>query len=203
MGRVPRKLRRRPRHHQSRQGTRTAVTIGRLRLSSGVLQAFGKCVSPEISDGPVPIPSHTFADGPPQGTEDNDHIDISGWRFESVRVVRIYDDDAEIESEVVTLPEPSSVLARDEIEIGHPVSPIKNRRGGRYNTYQYSEGVLRALRPASSDNKVSAEQIYPDFYAEFIRQFPRDQYKITVPSVRTLRTQLLRFRKEPAETGNN
>ena len=172
-------------------------------LSNGELQAFGKCIAPDISDGPVPIPAHTFDFGPPRDVQFGDEISVAGWHYQFVKVIQIRGADRDNGAELPTETEPSRDVVAAEVEIGLPATPIKKSRGGRYDTYQYSESVLQALRPAAIDPKVSAEQLHADFHAEFVRQYPRENYKITVPNVRTLRTQLIRFRQEPAKIGNN
>ena len=64
-------------------------------LSTGELQAFGKCIAPDISDGPVPIPPHTFDFGPPRDVELGDEIDVAGWHYQFVKVIRIRGADTE------------------------------------------------------------------------------------------------------------
>ena len=59
------------------------------KLNSGELQAFGDCVAPTISDGPVLIPIDVFHDRPPLGIENSDVIEMSGWRYQRVKVASV------------------------------------------------------------------------------------------------------------------
>lgn len=170
-------------------------------LRAGEFQAFGKCVAPEISNGPVLIPTHTFEFEPPRGIEDSNDFEISGWRYEGVKVVRVRESDADAEAatDVESEPEPIADAVTSE-----PIAlVVRKRGGGRPDTYQYSERVLRALYAIDGNSKLSAEKLHPAFAAEFQRRFPRDRYQIDPPNVRTLRKQIGLYRQELAETGNN
>ena len=170
-------------------------------LRDGEFEAFGKCVAPEISNGPVLIPAHTFEFEPPRGIEDSNDFEISGWRYEGVKVVRVRESDADDEAapDIKSEPEPIADAVTSE-----PIAPVGRKRGGgRPDTYQYSESVLRALYAIDGNSKLSAEKLHPAFAVEFQRQFPRDQYQSDPPTVRTFRDQIKRYRQELAETGNN
>lgn len=147
------------------------------RINCGELQAIGKCVAPEISNGPILIPSHTFELRPPQGIEESEDFEISGWRYESVTIIRT----AKIEPNAIV----SSIS---------PVAKIK-RGGGRPDTYPYSKNVLQILYAIGGNDRLSAQKLHPVFELEFYKQFPREQYQISAPSVRTLRDQIELFRK--------
>ena len=170
-------------------------------LRDGKFQAFGKCVAPEISNGPVLIPAHKFEFEPPRGIEESNDFEISGWRYEGVKVVRVRESDADAEAapDIESGPEPIADAVTSE-----PIAPVGRKRGGgRPDTYQYSESVLRALYAIDGNSKLSAEKLHPAFAVEFQRQFPRDQYQSDPPTVRTFRDQIKRYRQELAETGNN
>ena len=155
------------------------------RLNSGELEAFGKSVAPVISDGPVLIPPHTFEFRPPQGAGDSDEIEVAGWRYVEVTIVR-----------------PDSAGLDEDTLPTRPVVKAK-RGGGRSDTYQYSEGVLHALYAVAGNDRLSAEKLHPAFKLAFQSQFPREHHLIDAPSVRTLRKQIGRFRKKLAQTGCN
>ena len=169
-------------------------------LRDGEFQAFGKCVAPEISNGPVLIPAHTFEFEPPRGIEESNDFEISGWRYEGVKVVRVRESDAHSEAapDIESEPEPIGDAVTSE-----PIAPVGRKRGGgRPDTYQYSESVLRALYAIDGNSKLSAEKLHPAFAVEFQHRFPRDRYQIDPPNVRTLRKQIGLYRQELAETGN-
>ncbi|RXD03757.1 hypothetical protein EQZ23_15720 [Sphingomonas sp. UV9] len=56
------------------------------RLRDGKLTAIGRCVTPTVSDGPIPIPLHFFHDRPSLSAGKHDDLEMAGWRYESVRI---------------------------------------------------------------------------------------------------------------------
>lgn len=153
-------------------------------LRDGELMAYGKCVTPEISNGPVLIPVHMFEFAPPRGIEDSNDIEISGWRYEGVKVARA--DQAVPDRE----PPPE-------------VQPIPAKRGGgRRDTYVFVAKVLRQLFEIEGYQSLSPEDLHLHFKPLFERMFPTSEYNLPTPSPRTLRTKIGRYWKELAETGN-
>lgn len=155
-------------------------------LNSGELRAFGKCVAPVISDGPVLIPTHVFEFYPSHEVGNSDHLEISGWRYESVKVARCDVTSGDLD------PTTSSDF-NGEVR----------KNSGRPDTYRFSSDVLSFLYLTDSNRSLSAAKLRTKFVAEFERRFPREKYQMSPPSLRTLQDQIKRFRQESAEIGNN
>ncbi|MBX3564329.1 MAG: hypothetical protein KF730_07105 [Sphingomonas sp.] len=165
-------------------------------LRDGEFQAFGKCVEPEISKGPVPLPLYMFEFDHPRGIENSDDIEISGWRYEGVKVIRVREPDTDGAPVNPPLPAPDP-------EIAIAVTAPAKRGGGRRHTYRYAAEVLQFLYEKESNRTLSAEILHPDFKREFERRFPVEQYHLRAPSPRTLRDHIKQYRQELEDTGKN
>lgn len=154
------------------------------QLSGGKLKAWGFCVEPAPSDGPVPIPVHCFMQRPNVEECDNDIISASGWRYERVRVAIA---ENENNSAIVVCG-----AAPAESKVGRP------------STYPAVKAALEQIR-ATDPAKIqwTAERLLDDFnqiYAEYASDFGLRSLKL---GERAFRDHLRRFRQETAEIGKN
>lgn len=149
------------------------------RLEEGEFAAFGFRIEPNVSDGPVRIPEHSFEPRPQLEVVRSDKLHVSGHSYERIRIL------------------PDLQLIADSSH-----RPIAKNPTGRRSTYAKSKAVLDKLFEIESNFSKSAARLHPDFEKEFKRQFPPDQWEVASPSERTLRDHLKRYRQELEETDN-
>lgn len=154
------------------------------QLSGGKLKAWGFCVEPAPSDGPVPIPEHCFMQRPNVEECDKNIISASGWRYERVRVaIAERDDNFHVAG---NLPSPATSNA------------------GRRSTYPAVKAALARIH-AVDPAKVEwpAEQLLDEFNSVYADYAPAMGFQSRTLAARTLRDHLKRFRQELVEIGNN
>lgn len=147
------------------------------QLQSGMLQAWGFCVEPAPSDGPIAIPVHCFMKRPNIDECDRGIISASGWRYERVRI-----------------PHADTVIK--PITTENSANSLKSK-AGRPSTYPAVKIALEqiySICPA----KIGwpAERLLDDFnavYAECAHEMGLRSLKL---AERTLRNHLDRFRQE-------
>jgi hypothetical protein len=157
-------------------------------LAIGELRAIGIALPLRPESAPEEISTLLFAAHSTEIDWANSTICGLGCSFGEVRVVRAT--------------EPASAISPIQSIIASELAD-RGSSGGRNSTYAYSAKVLAMLLQTEDKRHLSAEKLHPAFRAEFERQFPLAEYQTPPPSVRTLRDQLKRFRRESAETGNN
>ena len=153
------------------------------KLQRGGLVAFGFRSDLPPNDEPERLARSCFMDRPVASDCHNDELKIGDWHYRKVRVM------------------PCGDTALESIP---PLSGNSEAKSlGRRNTYQYVKECLIELYKIDGNDHKSAAKIYPDFCIIFEKKFPRKRYLIDIPSERTLRTHMKRFRKEMEETGRN
>ena len=171
-------------------------------LRDGELQAFGKCVAPKISDGPILLPLHTFEFAPPHGIEESNVIKVSGWRYEDVKVVQIREANAVLEPEIALKQEqsPESVMASTAIQSSATVSA--KRGGGNKSLYNDVRAVLADLFIESGAYRSAvAQRLLEPFNKRYVERYSTSEIKRGRISERTLRDHLKTYRQELAEIG--
>lgn len=164
------------------------------KLGSGELFAFGDCVSPDISDGPVLIPGHIFEFPPPPKTGEGDDIEVSCHRYDRVKVCRN-------DPDTVQCKQPGfKPISTIPVEIAQPL--IK-RPSGRKGVYAMTRIVLAYLFESPANQEQSPERLLRSFIEEFERRFPFATFQTPTPCLRTLRNHLNKFLQESAGTGKN
>lgn len=154
-------------------------------LECGELHAYGFRTHPDVSDGPVLIPAHCFAQRPEMSEVGDDVIVASGWRYERVRVG------------VATA------------EGTHPTITITSggqldKKVGRPSTYPAARVALTKLSDRDPTViRLSANRLLDAFNAEYLQHAASYGLPSVALSERTLRNHLKQFRQELAEIGND
>lgn len=177
----------------------------RQRLADGRLRALGIAMPPGPKIYPEVISPFLFAAQHTAIDWTMSALEGLGCKFSEVRVVHV---DESPNNEGAAPSSALSLLNFPDGSVGSPTLQILSPtgvkgKGGRRDTYPYSEYVLRIIYKRQANRDLSAEKLHSTFKAEFERQFPAAEYYISAPSIRTLRDQLKRFRQDSAETGSN
>ena len=154
------------------------------QLSSGKLKAWGFCVEPVPSDGPVLIPVHFFIQRPNVEECDLNIISASGWRYERVRIAIAENGDNFAATE--NLPPPAKSNA------------------GRRSTYPAVKAALEQIR-ATDPAKIHwpAERLLDEFNGIYGEYALAGGFASQTLRERTLRAHLNKFRQELAEIGKD
>ena len=142
-------------------------------IQSGEFVAFGFRIEPNVSDGPIRIPEHTFEPRPELELVRCDKLQVSGHSYERVRIL------------------PRMDVEKDKSAIATPANTA-----GRRSTYSMSRTVIETLFQVESNRGKSAAKLHSAFRTEFERQFPLSEWEIAPPSERTLGDHLKRYRQE-------
>lgn len=150
------------------------------QLSSGKLKAWGFCVEPAPSDGPVIIPVHCFVQRPNVEECDKNIISASRWRYERVRVAIAENDDDSAATENLPFPAKS--------------------KAGRRSTYPAVKAALERIH-LTDPAKIEwpAERLRNDFNSVYADCAPAMGFPSVKLATRTLHDHLKRFRQELAE----
>lgn len=155
------------------------------KLHCGDLVALGHRIIPELSNGPIHIPKHCFAQRPNLKEADGDVIAASGWIYERVRIISPTPDD-----HLVVHP------AIQEFKI-----PEK-RGGGNTGNYENAKIILAELLALAAYQNMAAEPMLDAFNARYIERYSSSHRRTVGVCARSLRTYLKRFRQELANNGN-
>ena len=172
-------------------------------LANGTLEAWGFRTDRQPEEAPQLIPTHFFDELPNFSDCENNVIAVGQWRYERIKIRK------SIGKAPVPMPEPAAVAVPESSSISAPetcvgdVPPASKRAGGRPDTYPLSKAVLTELYARPALAVLSAQKLHPQFAEKFEQMFPRADYQISPPGIRTLRDQIKLYREELAETGNN
>lgn len=154
------------------------------QIVAGKLIAYGYCVAPAVSDGPVRIPADVF-DQPTPTTWGDDIVEASGYRYERIRV---FGGDEEEHSV--------------GLDIDSRSLPMPTNSPGRRDTFELFKLVyIEMLEANPSIEALSAERLLPEFANRFSQRYPPSSGFPPPPTDRTLRKHLKRFWAE--ENGKN
>ncbi|MBB6427421.1 hypothetical protein [Sphingopyxis sp. JAI128] len=153
------------------------------RIEHGELLAYGFRTLPHVSDGPVVIPIHCFAQRPEMVDIEKDIIIASGWRYERVRVGAGTCEDV-----------PAATISTGTVKtVG---------KAGRPDTYPAARVALLALSKRDPTSiRQPANRLINHFNVEYLQHVGTFGLQIARLSERTLREHLKRFRQELAEMG--
>jgi hypothetical protein len=189
------------------------------QLKSGKLEAFGFISNENPDIGPKLIPAHIFAERPVFADCEENKVIVNNWIYERIKIVQapaVYPQYVNVNDLTISTsafqkseryasaPDDVALFELDGTASIATHSPDNTtRRGGRFNTYILSKAVLAQISQDPALILLSAEKLHERFSKEFIQMFPPSEFQIATPSVRTLRSQLSRFRQEVAKTGEN
>lgn len=165
-----------------------------MRLRSKELQAYGNCVAPIISNGPILIPLHMFEFAPPRELSSSDNIENFGWRFEGVKVCSARDDALEAQIH--------GLIMSDFIE--SRIGEAAKRGGGAKNRYgDVREILIRLFNERPKVRGESAANLLASFNKLYIEAYSSDDIKRGAISETSLRQHLKAYRQELVKIGNN
>lgn len=154
------------------------------RLAVGELEAWGFQLKPTPAGVPESLPVHCFDTRPVVSDCDADTIEVSGFLYERIRIVKV------------------DRLSSSERTPSNQTSV--SRSFGRPSTYKAAREVLAELHKRSpSVIRKPAARLLDDFNKLFPNEAEAHGLQKTKLSERALRNHLKRFRQELAETGSN
>ena len=155
-----------------------------VKLHQGNLIALGHRISPEVSNGPIRIPKHCFAQRANLKEVGNDIVSASRWIYERV---------------IIMTANPSVLL-----EIQPTISDIKvsqKRGGGNIGYYKQARLVLEEMHKILAFQQMTAGPMLEPFNQRYVSRYNSPERKVVGVSERALRDYLKRYRQELAGIG--